>query len=341
MTMGSPTADLLAGRTGWLISDGRAGNEVQSRGVFDAMGLDYRVIYVAPKGIWKLLGARAPVSPAERFAQPGTPFAPPWPDFAIATGRLTTPNIRALKRHAGFATYAIILLDPKVGSNAADFFWVPEHDKLRGANVMTTLTSPHAFSARRLAELRQHMPQHIAALPQPRVAVMLGGPNGDYRYTPSAIARLTTALKSLADIGAGVMITPSRRTPAEVLDFVAREMSCPSCFVWAGDGENPYPAFLAHADAFVVPADSVNMTGEACATGKPVYVFNPDGGSPKFLRFHAALAGRHATRPMPERFASLEAWSYTPLNSASQIAEEIARRWSQRRRMLGTPRVGG
>ena len=342
MTTASPTAaDLLAGRTGWIVSDGRAGNEIQSRGVFDAMGLETRVIHVAPKGIWKLLGARAPVSPGERFGQPGTDFAPPWPDFAIATGRLTTPYIRALKRHAGMATYTIILLDPKVGTSAADFFWVPEHDKLRGPNVMTTLTSPHAFSPQRLADLRKQMPDRIAALPKPRVAVMLGGPNGDYRYTPAAIARLTGALKSLSELGAGLMITPSRRTPTEVLDVIARDMAGSGCFLWSGDGDNPYPAFLAHADAFVVPADSVNMTGEACATGRPVWVFEPDGGSAKFARFHAALARHGATRPLLARFDTLETWTYAPLNSAAQIADEIARRWTQRQRMLGTPRVGG
>ena len=342
MTTATPAASgLLAGRTGWIISDGRPGNEVQSRGVFDAMGLSYRIIPVAPKGIWKLLGARAPVSPAERFGRPGTDFAPPWPDFAIATGRLTTPYIRALKRHAGLATYTIILLDPKVGLGAADVFWVPEHDALRGPNVVTTLTSPHGFSPQRLAELRAQVPERIAALPAPRVAVLLGGPNGDYRYTPAAIERLTGALRSLAALGAGLMVTSSRRTPAELVDFVARRIAGPSCFLWTGDGDNPYPAFLAHADAFVVPADSVNMTGEACATGRPVYVFEPDGGSAKFARFHAALARHGATRPMPARFEALAPWSYEPLNSAAQIADEIARRWAQRQCMLGTPPVGG
>ena len=76
--------------------------------------------------------------------------------------------------------------------------------------------------------------------------------------------------------------------------------------LWDGEGANPYPAFLAHADAFIAPADSVNMTGEPCATGKPVYVFEPEGGSPKFTRFHEALRRHGATRPLPERFERLE-----------------------------------
>ena len=62
------------------------------------------------------------------------------------------------------------------------------------------------------------------------------------------------------------------------------------------------------------------MTGEPCATGKPVYVFEPEGGSPKFTRFHEALRRHGATRPLPERFERLETWSYAPLNSSETIA---------------------
>ena len=187
---------------------------MQTRGVFDALGLDYEVKRVDPRGIWRALSPWGPVSPAERFGAPQSQFHPPWPDFAISIGRLTTPYIRRLKRQAGLATYTIILQNPKVPARTADLFWVPEHDTRRGPNVITTLTAPHSFTARRLAELRASMPPQIAALPQPRVAVMLGGPNGDFRYTPAALARLASALQSLGRLGAGLMITPSRRTPA-------------------------------------------------------------------------------------------------------------------------------
>jgi mitochondrial fission protein ELM1 len=203
--------------------------------------------------------------------------------------------------------------------------------------VVTTLTAPHSFTERRLAELRRTMPAAIATLPAPRVAVLLGGPNGDYRYDTASLARLGSALQSLSRLGAGLMITPSRRTPVAITEFVLGATAGAPRMAWSGEGENPYPAFLAHADAFIVPADSVNMTGEPCATGKPVYVFEPEGGSTKFARFHEALRRHGATRPMPERFERLETWTYAPLNSSEAIAAEIARRWAKRRQMLGTP----
>ncbi len=334
----SPTApDLQAasGRSGWIVSDGKAGNDAQTRGVFDALGLRYELKRVDPTGIWKLLAPWGPVSPAERFGTADSQFRPPWPDFAIAAGRLTTPYIRRLKQAAGRLTYTVILLDPRVGTGAADLFWVPEHDRLRGHNVITTRTAPHSFTPRHLAELRRSMPADIAALPSPRVAVALGGPDGNYRYTQEGVGRLVSALGSLAALGAGLMITPSRRTPAGVAAAVREATEGTARLFWSGAGENPYPHFLAHADVLVAPADSVNMVGEACATGKPVYVFEPEGGSRKRARFHDALRRHGATRSLPERFGRLEAWSYAPLNSAETIAAEIVRRWTKRRTMLG------
>jgi uncharacterized protein len=333
--------DSIGGKRGWVISDGKVGNDVQTRGVFDALGLRYENKLVDPKGVWRALSPWGPVSPSERFGMAGSHFHPPWPDFAISIGRLTTPYIRRLKRAAGLATYTIILQDPKVALRTADLFWVPEHDTRRGPNVITTLTAPHSFTARRLSELRATMPAQIAALPSPRVAVLLGGPNGDFGYTPAALRRLGSALQSLARLGVSLMVTPSRRTPPAVAEFVDQATTGAVRLFWDGTGENPYPQFLAHADAFVVPADSVNMTGEPCATGKSVYVFEPEGGSPKFSRFHETLRRHGATRPLPDTFERLETWSYTPLNSSEEIASEIARRWHKRRQMLGTPRAAG
>ena len=187
----------LRDRTGWIISDGKAGNSVQMHGVFDALGLEKTVKTVDPKGLQALLSPWLGVAKSEHFAEPGSPFAPPFPDFAIATGRLTTPYIRELKRRAGERTFTIILQDPKVSLKTADLFCVPEHDKLRGDNVVATLTAPHSFTRERIEALRQVMPADIAALPRPRVAVMLGGSNGDFTYTEAALKRLAVALRSL------------------------------------------------------------------------------------------------------------------------------------------------
>lgn len=321
----------LEGRTCWIISDGKAGNDVQTRGIANALGLDVTVKRIDPKGIHKFLSPWIGVARSVRFGEPGSTFAPPWPDVAISIGRLTTPYIRELKRRAGAATFTIILQNPKVSLKTADLFWVPEHDTLRADNVITSLTAPHGFSAQRIESLRQDLPAAYKELKQPRVAIMLGGSNGDYTYSPAALDRMEQAIKQLGRAGASLMITPSRRTEKAIVDCADRASGGFPRIFWDMTSENPYPHFLAAADAFVAPADSINMTGEPCATGKPVYVFHADGGSPKFARFHNALTRYGATRPLPEPFVGLESWDYAPLNSAASIAAEIAYRYRRTR----------
>lgn len=323
----------LEGQRAWIISDGKAGHEVQCLGVASALGVKVDIKRVAPRGLAKALAPWGPVSAREKFGQAGSQFAPPWPAIAFATGRLTTPYIRALKRLAGEETFTVILLDPKTGGSSADLFWVPEHDTRRGANVVTTLTSPHGYSSERLAELRKFMPPEIAALPHPRIAVLIGGPNGDYRYAPADEARLISALRRLSQSGAGLMLTPSRRTPpalASAIDMATR--GAPRLF-WNGTGDNPYPSILAHADAFLVTADSVNMAGEAAATGRPIYIFYPSGGSAKFDRYHQALEAKGMTRRLPNTNEISLEWRFDPVDAARVIAREIEARWMARLRL--------
>jgi uncharacterized protein len=324
----------LAGRSAWLITDGKIGMDVQVKGVADALGLDYQLKHVEPRQPFRALAPFGPVDPRERLGRAGTLFAPPYPDVLMATGRLSIPYLRAVSRKAGLASFSVVLQDPRTSERTADVIWVPEHDTRRGPNVITTLTAAHSFSPRRLSELRKQMPANIAELPTPRVALILGGPSGAYSFDEAAIGRLARSLTSLAPQVGSFLVTASRRTPPQLLASVRTAISSRPALVWDGLGPNPYPDFLAHADAVVVTGDSVNMTGEACATGRPVYVFEPGPGSAKFARFHAALRRHGATRELPETLSRIEYWSYAPLDSASEIASEIERRWLARKAIV-------
>lgn len=334
MTMNSvPKVDQrpLAGARAWIITAGMAGMDVQVKGVADALGLNYEMKRVAPKGIWKLMAPWGPIPPSERFGKPGSQFAPPWPEVAISLGRIGALYMRELRRRAGAQTFTLAMQDAKAGLSLADMIWVPEHDVLRGPNVFTTLTAPHSFTAERIDELRRVMPPEIAALAAPRVAVVVGGKNAVYNWNEADCARFRNALQSIGALGASFLITPSRRTPPQLLEAVDRATRDYPRILWDLTGPNPYGDFLAHADALVVTADSVNMTGEACATGRPVLVFTPSGGSAKFRRFHEALRACGATRPLPDRVDALPQWSYEPLHSAEDIAREVERRWLARK----------
>jgi uncharacterized protein len=316
----------LAGRAAWLITDGKTGMDVQVIGVAEALGVVVEIKHVAPRPPWSWLAPWGPPDPKDGVGL----AAAPWPDIALATGRLSIPYIRAIHRRAGPACFTAVIQNPRTGPRTADFIAIPQHDSLSGDNVFMTLTAPHGFSPKRLAELRRSPPSEIAMLPSPRVAVILGGPNAVYGFGAASVARLKTAVVSLKRLGVSFFVTTSRRTPAFLVEAVKQATEGAPRLVWEGTGENPYPLFLAHADLLIVTADSVNMTGEACATGYPVYVFEPHRGSAKFTRFHNALRRYGATRPLPAFFERLESWQYEPLDSATLIAREIERRWLAR-----------
>lgn len=317
----------LAGARAWLITDGKAGHEAQAEGVAEALGLDWEWRRVAPKGLALLL---APWGPAPRdFA-----CAPPWPEIAIGVGRTAMPSLRRLHRRAGPSTFVVALQDPRTSSRIADLIWVPEHDRRRGQGVVTTLTSPHRFTPALLGRLRTAADPAIDSLPSPRVMLAIGGAAKVWRYTEADVARLASAIADIGRSGASFMVTPSRRTPADVLAAVATALQPFPHILYGGGDDNPYARFLAKADAVVVTADSVSMTGEALATGRPVYVFRPTGGSAKFLRFHDRLVACGATRLLSADERINFDWGHAPILAAETIADEIAQRILNRRRYL-------
>ena len=139
-----------------------------------------------------------------------------------------------------------------------------------------------------------------------------------------------------AAAGGSVLLASSRRTGGEAETALAQAIAGPRhVFLWSQGGDNPYTGYLALADAIVVTGDSTSMCTEACATGKPVYIYAPEGMvAPKHARLHAKLYELGLARPLPESFdASFAAWHHQPLNPAGDIADAVrtllARRLAQ------------
>ena len=127
------------------------------------------------------------------------------------------------------------------------------------------------------------------------------------------------------------MVSTSRRT-----DSVARKALIESLedgtkiYIWRDEcGDNPYLAYLALSDTVVVTGDSTSMCTEACATGRPVYIFAPaESTGPKHRRLHKMLYDYGSARPLSAALnsTSLIGWSYKPINDAVKIAREISHR---------------
>lgn len=299
------------------MTDGKPGMENQCLGLAEALGVAPEVKRVTPRPPWRWLPPHVWVSPLS--AVDG--LAPPWPELLIATGRQTVALALAIKAR-NRATFAVQIQDPVAGRGRFDLIAVPEHDDLTGANVIATLGALHRVTPQVLAAAAPKFIPMLEPLPRPLVAVLLGGANKQYRLSE---ARARTLAEGLAGLPGGLAITPSRRTGEDAMRIIRAALGAKPAVIWDGTGENPYFGFLAHADAIVVTGDSVSMVSEACATGKPVYVFDLEGGSRKFERFHRALRDRGITRPFD---GALAAWRYPPLDDTARVADEVRRRFA-------------
>ncbi|WP_108048239.1 mitochondrial fission ELM1 family protein [Bosea sp. 124] len=315
----------------WVLTDGKAGDEVQCLGVADRLGVTPEIRRIAPRKPFAWLMPRGLIDPREGPERPGSPIRPPFPDILIASGRRAIPYVRAVKKASNGATFTVILKDPRTGPGAADLIWVARHDRLRGENVLVTTTSPHRLAPERLALAKSRPPAAIAALPSPRAAVLVGGDSRHHRFRQDDIARFVEALDALARSGVSLMGSRSRRTTPELDEAVGAVFARHGGWWWDGTGENPYVALLANADAVIVTADSTNMIGEATATGVPILVFEPHGGHGKLAKFLEALKREGAVHHFEGR---LEGAHYQPVDSTQAIADALRQRWLMHRQQL-------
>jgi mitochondrial fission protein ELM1 len=308
--------------TCWVLTNGMAGFETQGTGIAEALGLTPVMKRVSPSPPWKWLAPHGP-------AAPDTGIAPPWPDLLIASGRQSIPYARMIARKSGGRTFTVVLQNPRVAPSNFDFVWAPAHDRLEAPNVLSTVVSPHRLTKARLAAEAEAFAAAVAHLPHPRVAVLIGGTNSVYSLTEETAAHIAAQLGAVADSGAGLMVTPSRRTGERQTRILKDALNDKPAVVWDGTGANPYFGFLGLADAVIVTCDSVNMVGEAAFTGKPVHVIELESGQSrkeaKFRRFLDAMYESGAARPFR---GTLESWEYEPLNATDEIAEAIAVRYA-------------
>lgn len=304
----------------WVLTPGHAGMENQAVGLAERIGLPFETKRVRPRPPWVWLPPGWWPAPLASLPPDNEPITPPWPDLLITCGRRSVPFSLFIRRASGGRTFTVHIQDPKTAPGRFDLVVPPRHDRLSGANVIETMGALHRVTPARLAAEAEHFAPHLADLPRPLVAVLIGGNSSAYRLTPEVTGRLCDRLLAL---NAGLAVTPSRRTGADNIAVLKQRLCGPDARIWDFQGPNPYFGYLGLADAIVVTCDSATMVSEACSTGKPVYVVDLDGGSRKFRDFHDGLRRAGFTRPFDGR---LDDWGYPPLDETGDIAAEVRAR---------------
>ena len=310
----------------WVLSDGRAGNLRQAAALATALGVDVaRNWTLEARAPWRWLSPRR--VPAARHAF-GAAFARALaspPALAIGCGRQAALATRLL-RLAGARTVQV--LDPRLDPGHWDLVVVPEHDRVRGPNVLTLTGSLHPVDDVWLAQGRR---DHAAlgTLPRPRILLLAGGHSPHVDVDDAAFGALVDSLESTClREGGSLLATSSRRTPLHWVERLLASRGALPGVRWTGGApgdppQNPYPGLLAWADRIVCTPDSVNMLSEAAATTVPLYIAWPDRQRGRPRAFVDALLRVGRARAVD---GQLSPFPVEPLRETARIAAEVRAR---------------
>jgi mitochondrial fission protein ELM1 len=311
----------------WVITDGAAGNERQALALAQALDARARVLRLRLRPPWTWLAPhRLPGGRLALSARDRAQFVPPWPALAIGCGRHAALLTRLLRDLSRGGTFSVQVLDPRVHTRHWDVVIAPRHDGLRGDNVIETLGSLNPIDDSWLAQGREAFP-HFALLPQPRIALLIGGTRRGVVFDEAYARALAEGVAARAQRGS-VVASLSRRTPPAFAQIMREQLARLPGLFWAGehDGANPYPGLLGWADAIVVTPDSVNMLSEAAAVGVPVHTLVAAPLPDKLARFHQVLRERGWLHDLDAPVVQATA----PLRETAQVAARIRERIASR-----------
>jgi mitochondrial fission protein ELM1 len=267
----------------WLLTAYRAGEQSQLLALAEALGWPFQIKRLVHRRLGSLLDVWRGTTLAGIVRHRSSPLTPPWPDLVIAAGMRNEPVARWIRRQSGGQTRLVHVGRPWAALDRFELvvttpqYRLPDHPR-----VLHNQTTLQRVTSTRLADAARQWQPRLAHLPRPYIAVIVGGPSGPYTLDAVKGDRLGRAANAMAQASGGaLLVTTSARTPVATTDALVAVLTAPANICrWTPQlHDNPYYGYLALADALIVTCDSIAMLSEACATGKPVYMFDLGEGS--------------------------------------------------------------
>lgn len=300
-----------------LLTQGMHGMVSQVEGLAKALGLSYKHQKIELKSFWNFIPPKiSPIS--EKLVK--NKFVCDC-KVIISCGRKSVIPSIALKKRLGNQIFNIHIQDPKVSFEHFDLIISPEHDNLKGENIINTTGAIHYLNKKEINDNSKYL-EIEKDKRRELVAFIIGGPNKYYNYSEKQIHELFNKVKTLFTPDKfKIIVVPSYRTPENILKIAFNTFSINHHVVKSID-KNAYLSALAISNYIIVTCDSTSMISEAAMTGKPVYIammksFKPTG---RFKKFYSQLKDLGITRELEDR---VESWSYNSLNEVNRIAPMV------------------
>jgi mitochondrial fission protein ELM1 len=300
-----------------ILTQGMHGMISQAEGLAKALDLDYTHQIIKLKKFWNYVPPRfTPVSEnilSEKFSCDAK--------VIISCGRKSVIPSIVLKKKFGKDILNIHIQDPKVKLSNFDFIVAPEHDSLKGENVLTSKGAIHYLTNDELDVNKNYLKSRINSQKK-IVTLIIGGPTKYYNYNDKVIDNIFSKIKeNFLDNGYQLIVVPSMRTPQNIIDKAKNYFNEDQIIIPNVD-KKAYLCSLKNADHIIVTCDSTSMISEAAITGKPIYVAQMPAAK-KIKRFNNFFNLFHSLNIIKELGSPVENWTYNKLNETSKIANQI------------------
>lgn len=260
----------------WILLGHRTGDNLQLHALADGLGWPWQAKTLTwqnrPARWTPFYGRSATLKHLEPNAR--RDFGPPWPDLVLSIGWRSVPVARWIQKMSG--ARLVHVGRPRAPLDGFDLILTtPQYRMPLTENVVALAGPLTTLSPEKLKASADAWAPRFADLPRPWFAVLIGGDTPTLRFPTSAARDLASACNRLAASCQGaLLVATSPRTSEKVTETFRSALKTPSFFFqWRKNADNPYPAYLALADQFIVTNDSVSMTHEAALTGRPLHIF--------------------------------------------------------------------
>ena len=303
-----------------LLTQGMHGMISQVEGLAKALDLDYTHQTIKLKNFWNYVPPRfTPVSEnilSEKFICDAK--------VIISCGRKSVIPSIVLKKKFGKNVLNIHIQDPKVKLSNFDFIVAPEHDDLKGENVLTSKGAIHYLTNNELESHKSYLKSRINNQKK-IVTLIIGGPTKHYDYNEKVVDSIFLKIKqNFLNNNYQLIVVPSMRTPQNIIDKAKNYFNEDQIIIPNVD-KKAYLCSLKNADHIIVTCDSTSMISEAAITGKPIYVAQMPTikSNKRFKIFFNLFASLNIIK---ELGSSVENWTYNRLNETNKIADQIKKK---------------
>ena len=305
-----------------LLTEGAHGMVSQVEGLAKALKLDFNHCFVNLKKPWRYFPIN--LVPVSKSVIDGKIPDQIENQVLISCGKNSIISSLFLKRN-NKNLFNIHIQNPKVNFSNFDLIVAPEHDQIKGSNVLSTFGALHYITKQEIDNSSNFFSKYNLSEKDKIVSLILGGPNRYYDFNEIDLGNIFLSIKdNFLDKGFKLILVRSRRTPDNIIDF-AKKFFLNSAVIIDFVSKEFYLSALKLSKTIIVTCDSTSMVSECAITQKPIFVakMKAKRRNNRFEYFLNSFREKGIIKFLGE---NTDNWSYPELDETKRIARIIKER---------------